>query len=318
MSTLVELTPKENATEQDAIDHFCVVKPIGHSIEGLTILLDRFAHTQAVFKTVDIIERISFECVEDAALENIKLIELRYSPGYVQVANPEMSLDDIHAAVMRGVKRGVEKYKGEIVVGLICIIDRSEPMAEAERITEFAIKYKNDFVGVDLANDELNFPAQPFAHLFDECRKAGLHTTIHSGEVPVDHAADNVRASIDLLKATRIGHGLHIVKDEKQMAYAKEKGIVFEVCPTSNYLVSSVPSLKEHPVKAMVDYGLSVSLNTDDPGVFHMPGGLSTELYTAEKECGLTHEQVCETMKVAYRASFVPEADKAPISRYFS
>jgi len=131
--------------------------------------LNRFWNMQACFDSVENIERLTFEVCEDSYNDGVRLLELRYSPKFIQINHDNLSISEIHSAVVKGIKRAQSKYS--IGVGLIGVIDRNKPLEEAKESIDFMIEHKSDFIGVDLANDEQNFDAQPFAELFKKAKK---------------------------------------------------------------------------------------------------------------------------------------------------
>jgi adenosine deaminase len=158
-----------------------------------------------------------------------------------------------------------EAKKHKIRVGLIASVNRHESVELAEQVAWLAAEHLDrGMVGMDLAGNEAEFPGMPFAGLFKEAQQSGLHITIHAGEWG---PAKNVREAIEELSAERIGHGVRIMEDDKVVALARERGMVFEVCVTSNYQSGVVKSLNDHPLPRMIEAGLKVTVNTDDPSV---------------------------------------------------
>lgn len=301
LSTYLDLSPPELKlkTVDDARAYYCITEPM----KDLTQCLDKFGYTQKLFNSVERIERITYEVVEDCFVDGIKVLELRYSPTYINLGHDHLTPQIIHDAVLKGVKRATDQF--EICVGLIGIIDRFMPVDQAAEATQFLIDNKDTFLAIDLANDEAKFDCLAFADLFQMAKTAGLRVTVHSGEVNVPEAPWWVKNAIDHLLADRIGHGIHVLKDSSVVEHAKNKGVHFEVSMSSNYLCNSVPSVHEHVVKEMVAQGLSVGLNTDDPGLFDV--SLSGELEKAHSLLGFSVEQICRMMDAAFEASFIPE-----------
>ncbi len=283
---------------------------------SLTSFLKLFTNLKLILKTAKSLERIAFECVESAARNNVKCLELRYSPQYLETE--VFSIREIHSAIKAGIERGMVKYPVEVNgksltwVGLICIIDRSMSFASASEVIDFVLANRNDFVGVDLANDEL-FPATGFAPLFEKCREKGLGITIHAGE---SGSAANVSEAIHLLGATRIGHGVKILDDPQVVREAKDRNILLEVCPISNYMTSVVHNYEEHPLRLLSDAGLLVSLNSDDPGIFDTD--LNDEYEWAATKLGLSDSDFKRMNRNALDASFLPkEVKEALRNAYF-
>jgi adenosine deaminase len=186
---------------------------------------------------------------------------------------------------------------------LICIIQRILPVEEAEAVTQFAIDNKDSFVGLDLADNEVGFDSKPFAPFFQKAREAGLGITVHSGEADVPKAPRYVMDAIQHLGAQRIGHGLQIHRDETVMAYLRDNKIPLELCPTSNYLTNSISSIPEHPFRKLMEFGVPVTINTDDPGIFNIQ--LLGEYQLLVEQFALTEEELHHCNDNAARASFI-------------
>jgi len=275
--------------------------------QNLTEMLDRFWAVQACISSEAIIERISYEMVEDCFNEGTRVLEVRYSPKYIQHNHSNLSFEAIHRAVLTGIKKATDKY--DIAVGLIAIIDRNLPQEEAQLVSDFIMQNKSDFVGMDLANDELLYDSKPFQTYFHQGKRAGLHVTIHAGESLTNPSfAAKVKEAVDLLGAERIGHGVGIITDESVIEYVKQKGIVFEICPTSNYLVGVVPSIKGHPVRKLLDKGVKIAISTDDPGLFNL--SLPQEIDLLKTEFNFTNEELYRCNQVGLEASFIPSQIK--------
>jgi adenosine deaminase len=101
-----------------------------------------------------------------------------------------------------------------------------------------------------------------------KAKKAGMHITVHSGESPQPQSAQWVKDSIDILGAERIGHGVQIIRNPEIMTYLRDKKIPLEICPISNWLTQAFPNYEDHPIRQLINAGLLVTINSDDPGVF--------------------------------------------------
>eukprot|EP00128_Syssomonas_multiformis_P002534 Colp12_sorted_trinity150504_noHs@11032 len=301
LETLIELTQKRTG-KVFGKERFVTLQPV----ENLTEFLEKFWHHQEILDSYDVVERIAFEVVEDASKDNIKLLELRYSPHFVSLGHPNLTYEGIHAAVMRGIRKAQEQY--EIGVGLIGIMDRSSALHEASSALDFILQNKADFVAVDLANDEIKFDQKPFAHLFRNAKRAGLNVTVHAGEVDVPDAPLKVQEAVELLQADRIGHGIMSVHSDKVMQMLRERNVVLEVCPLSNYLTGVVKKLEEHPLRRLLDNQVPVCVSTDDPGVF---GQTLVEEYKEVAGALRVSEEEFKLMnETAYKACFLDGATK--------
>lgn len=300
-TTLVEiadevgiLLPKSEA-EQRAM--FLITEPM----VDLAAVLNKFKAAQKALASEVILERLAFECVEDAFHENIQVLELRYAPTFIQEGHPNLSFDQIHRALAKGVARARTKYP--VKAGFIAIFQRTLPVSVAENVLDFVLNHKENFIGVDLADNEMDFDAKPFAKLFQKAKVQGLGITVHAGEPNMPKAAQNVREAIDLLGADRIGHGLQIYKDPEILKYVVSKKIPLELCLTSNYLTQAVPTLADHPIKKLDEAGVLVTLSTDDPGIFDL--SLTGEYALAHKYFGFSEKDFSRFNQNARAASFI-------------
>lgn len=306
--TIWELAPQIGIhlkSQQDFQDRFMILEPM----KDLGTVLNKFLDTQKLLSSPEILERIAYEACADASRkENIRILELRYAPTFVQMGH-KMSFEQIHEAIVAGVTRAEVEYP--IAVGLICIVQRILPVTDAERVVDFAIANKDSFVGMDLADNEEGFDAKPFAPAFQRAAKAGLGITIHSGEAPNDKAPQWVLDAIEVLGAQRIGHGVQIYRDESVMRQIRDKGIPLELCPTSNLLTQAVPHMKFHPLKKLFDFGIKTTLNTDDPGIFNT--NMNREFRIARETLGFTQSDLEKCMQYAAEASFIPLAKRKTV-----
>ena len=183
--------------------------------------------------------------------------------------------------------------------GLIVCAMRHEPPAHTLRSARLAARYAGrGVIGFDLAGAEAGHP--PHAAAFAAARDAGLVLTCHAGEADV--GARVLEAAS--LGATRIGHGIHIVDDAANLARARQLGLHFEVCPSSNVHTGAAASLDAHPLKRMLDAGLSVSLSTDNRLMSGV--SLSDEWRTAHQVLGIELQQLRRMQRDAAAASFLP------------
>jgi len=272
--------------------------------------LAKFNTLRLFYRSPDVIHRITREAVEDAAKDNVKYMELRFTPVALSRAE-RFPLQDVIDWVMTSAKDAARKY--DVVVRLITSVNRHESTDLAEQVAWISAEYiKDGIVGLDLAGNEAEFPSQPFYGLFKEAKQAGLHVTIHAGEWG---PASNVREAIDELGAERIGHGVRVLEDQSIVDMARERGITFEVCVTSNYQSGVVKSLDTHPLMNMLDAGINVTINTDDPSISRIT--LSNEYHTVCEELHMPPSTLKQRILVAAQAGFLAEHEKEKLVRQF-
>ncbi|MDQ7823314.1 MAG: adenosine deaminase family protein [Candidatus Eremiobacteraeota bacterium] len=294
----------------------------------LTDFLKKFDIISQLFVTPEAVKDISRQCVLDAKEENIKAMELRFSPE-IMAAPAGLDLREVMDAVIEGVREG-EKETG-IVVSLTSVIPRHGGVINAkmmedlteEYVKKGALQWEKEssgglsapsgfgkFTSLDLACDESKFPADPYAPVFAESAQEGIHRTLHAGEA---RGAESVRVALHECQAERIGHGVRVFEDPELTREIVEKGIPLEMCPTSNVQTGAVSSLAGHPLKKFYDMGGKATINTDDPAVCDTD--LNKEYLKAIKDMGCSLRDVENMIVYAIDAMFLPPALKGILHR---
>lgn len=265
--------------------------------------LAKFNTLRMFYRSPEIIRRVTREAVEDAARDNVRYLELRFTPVALSRAE-RFPLGEVMDWVCESARQAGEEFG--VRVGLIASVNRHESVELAKQVAWLAAGYQErGLLGLDLAGNEAEFPAEPFQGVFKEARQAGLKITVHAGEWG---PAANVREALEVLDADRIAHGVRIMEDPDTVALARERGVPFEVCVTSNHQSGVVTSLKDHPLMSMLDAGLNVTLGTDDPSISQIT--LSDEYRRACEDLGMDSTTLQERILAAARASFLHETDK--------
>jgi adenosine deaminase len=265
--------------------------------------LSKFNTLRMFYRSPDAIHRITHEAIEDAAKDNVKYMELRFTPVALSRAE-RFPLHDVIDWVLSSAKEAAKK--NGVIVRLIASVNRHESTDLAEQVAWLAAEHVQDgMVALDLAGNEAEFPSQPFYGIFKEARQAGLHVTIHAGEWgPAVH----VEEAIEQIGAERVGHGVRVLEDDNIIALARERGTAFEVCVTSNYQSGVVGSLDTHPLMSMLDSGLNVTINTDDPSISRIT--LSHEYYTVCEDLQMPQNTLRQRIVAAAQAGFLAEDEK--------
>ena len=205
--------------------------------------------------------RIAYENILDARTEGIGYIELRFSPVFMALTH-NLDPAEVVEAVIDGVRAGSAETGVE--ARLIGILSRSYGVEQCAQELSVLLQQRDDLVAIDLAGDEQRFPASLFKEHFRKVRDAGLGVTIHAGEADGPHS---VWSAIHDLGATRIGHGFRSIEDPELVEYLAKRQIGLEICLTSNLHIGAVESYPSHPAKQLLDSGVVLNLNTDDPGI---------------------------------------------------
>ncbi|TET35281.1 MAG: adenosine deaminase [Anaerolineales bacterium] len=262
------------------------------------LFLSKFTNIRLFFHSPEIIQRITVEAVEDAARDQVRYLELRFTPAALAQSGV-FDMEDVTRWVIDAAAEAASAHG--IEVGLIVSVNRHESLEIAEEAARIAVDHiHNGIVGLDLAGDEVEFPAQPFQSILASAKQAGLGLTIHAGEWT---GAENVRHAILELGADRIGHGIRILDDPQVVSLARARGIPFEVSIDSNYLTGGIPSLSAHPLPQMIQAGLQTVLTTDDPSIFGTT--LSLEYQHAVDHLGLSLESLKGFVLTAVQAAFL-------------
>ena len=265
--------------------------------------LSKFTPLRQLYSSPEIIARITREAVEDAAADHVRYLELRFTPAALSRVK-DFPLSQVMDWVIEAARQA-EAETG-VVTRLIASVNRHESPTLAAQVARLAAgRLARGIVGLDLAGDEAGFPADPFARIFEQARRDGLHITVHAGEWS---SGENVARAIDMLGAERVGHGIRVSESPAAMELARQSGTVFEVCLTSNYQSGAVPDIRAHPLPLMLLGGLNVTLNSDDPGISRID--LGSEYRLACEQLGLGIGPLRERVLAAAQAAFLPEGER--------
>jgi adenosine deaminase len=233
-------------------------------------------------------------------------MELRFTPVALSRAQG-FPLADVMDWVSNGVHHAQQEFG--VKTRLIASVNRHEPVAIAEQVANLAIeRIGRGIIGLDLAGNEAQFSAQPFKNVIQSALHAGLYVTMHAGEWG---GAANVIQAIQEIRANRIGHGVRVVEDPVAVELAAQSQIPFEVCVTSNYQSGVVPAINDHPLPRMLQAGLKVTVNTDDPSISRIT--LSDEYRLVCEELGLSFEALKECILNAARSAFLPQDERSAL-----
>lgn len=272
--------------------------------------LAKFDVLRRFYLTPEGVSRLAYEVVADAAADNVKYLELRFTPMALAKAQ-NFALEDVADWVIEAVNRAQADHG--IQVRLIASFNRHEPVDVGRRVTQIAVdRLDKGIAGLDLAGDEVNFGSGPFAPLFAEAHQAGLGITVHAGEWT---GPETVREAIEQMSAMRIGHGVRVVEDSSVVQLALERGATFEVCVTSNVQSGVVRRLEDHPLRDLFSLNLRTTINTDDPSVCDVT--LTHEYLVAAKTLGFEVGDIKRTILTAAESAFLPPPEQAALVARF-
>jgi adenosine deaminase len=247
-------------------------------------------------------ERMAREFCADEAAQGTRYVEVSFTAASHgdRLGEPEMPLQ----SVLKGLSEGGAAHG----IGWRLLLDHSRrrSVERAERTLELALKYADDGVFAFGMAGEERHSLRPFAMVFEKARAAGVHLLHHTGE---DAGPESIREALEVGLTERLGHGIRILEDPELVAEVRDRGLAFEVCPSSNVTLGLTPSLAGHPLPRMLDAGLVVTLNTDVPSVTGTT--LTGEYVRVRDTFGYSDTGMAGFARASVTASFAPEATKA-------
>lgn len=271
--------------------------------------LAKFGVLRYFYQTQQVVERVTYEAVADAAADNVRYLELRFTPTAL-ADQRNFSVEDVTGWVIGSVREAEQDH--DIRVGLILNMNRHENLDVGWEIARLAVRHKDQVVGLDLGGDEVEFSARPFAPLFQHAKREGLGITVHAGEW---QGSENIAESVNYLGAQRIGHGVRAIENADVVNLLCRRRIALEICPTSNLLSGVVPSPSDHPLTDLLDSGIAITINTDDPSISNID--LTDEYALAVSELGLTTDNLKQAVVNAAKAAFLPPDERAELATWF-
>lgn len=272
----------------------------GADRKSLPKYLEGFRHTIAVLQRAEALERVAYECLADAAAENVVYQELRFAPHFH--TRERLGLDAVMLAVLRGMQRAREDFG--IGCGLIVCALRNEPPELSVKLVELALAYREQgCVGFDLAGEEAGHPAKEHLAAFQLAKRMNFSLTIHAGE---SFGPESIWQALQYCGAHRIGHGTRLVEDlvvyggrvvkiGALAQYVLDHRIPLEVCLSSNVHTGAAKSLEAHPFPLLQQLGFRLTLNTDNRLMSRTT--LAQEYYLAARTFGLSLDDL-ETLAI--------------------
>lgn len=300
--TLVELAA-EQGVELPTMDPPALAEHMHvREAKDLVDYLSRFDITLSVMQKADALERIAFELAEDAAAENVRYMEVRFSP--VLNIQGGLSLAESVEAPLLGLRRAEEKY--DIKTGIIiCGIRNMSPHTSMD-LAELTVAFKHrGVVAFDLAGAEYNNPAKMHKESFYRVGNANIAATIHAGEA---YGPESIHQALHYCNANRIGHGTRLYEDPDLMQYVNDFRVPLEICLTSNVQTRAAASFEEHPLRLYFDQGLVVTLNTDNR--LMSATTVTEEYWRAHQYQGFTWEELCRIALYGFESAFLPFQEK--------
>jgi len=271
-------------------------------IRSLPDYLKRFEYTLAVMQDAEALTRAAYELALDCAAEKVLYLEVRYSP--ILHTRKGLKLTQVMNAVLDGLT-AAEK-EADIKTGVIVCGIRSIPPETSLRLAELAVAYKHQgVVGFDLAGVEDQYPAREHTEAFYLIRKNNINCTVHAGEA---YGPDSIKQALHNLNTHRIGHGTRLREDGDLLNYVNDHRIPMEICLTSNVQAGAVKNLEEHPLRLYYDWGLRVTLNTDNRLMSETT--VTQEYLLACRTFGFSEQDLKNIIIMGFKSSFMPYKTK--------
>ena len=306
LDTVIDLARKQKVTlpTEDRDELFRMIYA-GEVCNSLDDYLEAFDITLSVMQTEESLERTAFELAEDAWREGVRYIEVRYAP--MLHTRDGLRLTTVVEAVLRGLRMAKRTYG--IRYGLILCGIRSMSSESSLRMAELCVAFKNrGVVGFDLAGSEVNNPAALHQKAFQLILTNNINCTAHAGEA---YGPDSIAQAIHKCGSHRIGHGTRLIENGDLLNYVNDHRIPLEVCPSSNIQTKAAATWEAHPVDFFVDYGLRVTINTDNRLITDTT--VSRELWLCHKHYDWSLEQIKEILIAGFKSAFISYREKADL-----
>ncbi|MBB3676457.1 adenosine deaminase [Modestobacter versicolor] len=273
-----------------------------YSFADLPSFLDLYYELTAVLREPQDFTDLAEAYLARAAAQAVRHAEVFVDPqAHTSRGVPlEVVLDGLAEAF------GTAEERHGLSARVIVSFLRDRDPREADALVPRLRPWHGLVIGVGLDSAEVGFPPEPFARAYALAADEGLHRVAHAGE---EGPPAYVTGALDALGVERVDHGIRSLEDPSLVARLREEQVPLTVCPLSNVALRAVPDLAVHPLARMLDAGLRVSVNSDDPAYFG--GYLHDNTAAVSRALGLTAAQRRQLAEDGFRASFLPDADKA-------
>jgi len=277
-----------------------------YNFKNLQDFLDLYYQGMAVLRRQEDFYDVTWAYLEKARAQGVLHAEVFFDPqGHTSRGVAfDTALDGIWRALEDGRARLGCSFR------LIACFLRDRSADEAMATLEDVLRHRDRIVAIGLDSAERGNPPAKFKEVFDRARSVGLLTVAHAGE---EGPADYVREALDLLHVARIDHGNHAADDPALLERLAREGEPLTLCPLSNLRLRVVDDLSRHPLRMMLEKGLCVTVNSDDPAYF---GGYINENYAAVQQAlGLSNAALADLARNSFHAAFLSQEEKDAYAR---
>ena len=244
---------------------------------------------------------LTFAYLVKAHSQNVRYAEIFFDPQ--AHTSRGISFD----TVIRGVQRAQDQGRHQLGIDsqlIMCFLRDMSAESAAETLEE-SIPYEDWIVGVGLDSDEKGNPPSKFTEVFARARELGYRLTMHC-DVDQENSVDHIWQCLTDIGVDRIDHGVNALEDDRLVDELLSRGIALTVCPISNGYVTD--GTKAMAIKEMLERGLKVTINSDDPAYF--PGYILENFIVAQREAGLTEDQLVQLTRNAFEAAWLSDAQR--------
>ncbi len=273
-----------------------------YAFTDLQSFLDIYYAGASVLLTEQDFHDMAWAYFQRAKADNVIHAELFFDPQTHTARGVDTGV------VIRGLASARERAQSELGISSALILCFLRHLSEEDAFAtlEAALPYREYFIGVGLDSSEVGHPPEKFERVFARCRELGLHVVAHAGE---EGPPEYMWQAIDLLKVQRIDHGVAALQDPLLMAELAHTRLPLTVCPLSNLKLCVVDDLRDHPLKKMLDAGLCVTINSDDPAYF---GGYMNENWAQTVQAlQMDRDDVVAIARNSFEASFISDQRRA-------
>lgn len=267
----------------------------------LQSFLDLYYASISVVRTEEDFHDLTMAYLKKAASQNVRHTEIFFDP------QSHTARDIPFETVINGITGALKQAQTELGMSSQLILSFLRHLSEeaAMETLQQALPFREQFIGVGLDSSEMGHPPSKFVKVFEEVRRQGLRVVCHAGE---EGPPAYITEALDLLHAERIDHGVRCMEDAALVKRLAAEQIPLTVCPLSNIRLRVFQTMSEHPLKRMLDAGLLVTVNSDDPPYF---GGYINENFAAVQQAfDLSRDDLVKLARNSFQAAFLSDAEK--------
>ena len=267
-----------------------------YNFEDLKSFLDIYYQGSQVLQTERDFYDLTWAYLEKAASQNVRHTDIFFDPQ--SHTDRGIAFETVYQGIYRALQDGKAKFgiSSQLILSFLRHLSQDRAFATLEQ----ALPFKDTMVAVGLDSAEQGNPPSKFKEVFDRAQAEGFLTVAHAGE---EGPPEYIWEAINLLKVSRIDHGVRSMEDQKLLDYLVEKQIPLTVCPLSNVELKVFDSMAKHNLKQLLNLGICATVNSDDPAYF---GGYIGENYqAAHTALDLSQQELYQLAKNSFQASFL-------------